>query len=305
MRHATLRSWRKGEIQMPFTRKLPAVKAATVLILALATVAGGGLFARTADAGTADYSLVVSASEAAGTVTVDVGVLDLGGGPYQAVQWSLDYDESLVSVVSATNLVGAGCPNFSQNDNTMRELLGCIDFGGDNIATSNAAVVRVVFTCIDAGTADFDLIDLNVDTFVTKTTGNQAIQVTGDSVDCGGTAPTPTQTGTATSTAPPTTRTVTNATATPTFTPGTPGAGETPQPTAPPAGETPGGGTTPGTTPGGGTGPGGVTPPSTGTGPSGDSAAQLWMLLLAAGTAAGASAAAAAGVYAWKRAQTH
>jgi hypothetical protein len=242
-------------------------------IVALAIVASATVVGDQARAGGSLYTLALSSSNVGGVITLDISVTDNGGGAYQAVQWNIDYDESVVSFVSAasTGPAPADCDLAAPSDNGDRLLVGCINFGGDLITFSGTAFTAT-FNCVEPSLADFDLTSVGVDTFVTKTSGGQPITVTNTSVDCDDEEEqTPQATQPATqviATATPTRTPVPDETAVPGETPGT-------QPTTGPAPTTPG----PGTTPGGGTGPGGVVPPSTGTGGSSDVAGGVWLTL--------------------------
>jgi hypothetical protein len=236
------------------------------------------------------YNMSVAANESGGTITVDLAIANLSGGNYQANQWNLDYNESLVSFVSAaaTGPAPSACDLASPSDNGDRLLVGCIDFAGDNISFFGVAFTAT-FSCIGTGTADFNLTNIDIDTFVQKTTGIQPITVTNDSVTCGGAAPTATPTPTITPTSTPSPIGSPQATATFVFpdstnTPvatGTPSPGEATPPPPGDASPTPpaGGGGTGG---GGGAGGGVVQPPDTGAGsPTGSERSQAWVLLVA------------------------
>jgi hypothetical protein len=268
---------------------------ATVMLVLTALAYG----AERAAAGSSEYEVEVAATEASGTISANALIQILTGGNYNSAQWSIDYNEAVVSFVSATPTAGlaAQCDSETQNDDGNRILLGCIAFSGDPLSFEGVAW-NLVFSCETSGTADFNFIDIGSDTFVSTSTGGiRPTNTINDSVTCGGAAP-----PTATATVSPTpgaaiSPTAARATATPTNTPGTPGPGETPPPgaTTAPGGSTPPSGAQ---TPGGGTGPGGVQPPDTGTGASNDTADGLWVAV--AVTALGAVAI-VGGAYSWRR----
>jgi hypothetical protein len=266
-------------------RRTKALTAVAVGLALIALTAVGLRVTSPAEAGLDNYTMSTNASEAAGVVTVHAAIANIDGGAYQSSTWSVDYDQTKLSFVSAAAV--GGCSNASQADNGDRVLLGCIDFVGDNLNLFGN-VWTLTFNCTAAGAVTFDLLNPNVDTLVTKQASSPQVGVTSSNTSCPGAAPTATDTPTATATRTPTsipaTRTPAQGTATPTFTPtvlgGTPAATDTPAP--PPAGETPappsGGGTTPG--PGGGAGAGTIGPPNTGAGPDGgNSLTRLWLAL--------------------------
>jgi hypothetical protein len=200
-----------------------------VLILALvvATVSAV-VFARRSEADIVpgEYSLELSGSQASNAITLNVAIQHDGVNPgnYQAVQWSIDYDQTIVSFVSAakTGPAPSDCGLASPNDDGDRLLVGCINFSGDNISFSGTAFTAT-FNCLHPGTADFVLANTSgasPDTFVSKLVGPQPIHTHDASIVC---PEPPTDTPTFTSTFTPThTPTVTN---TPTIT-------NTPTPTA-------------------------------------------------------------------------
>jgi hypothetical protein len=155
-------------------------------------------------------------------------------GCYQAVQWDINYDESLVSIISMTRDSASGAPTncSTKNDNTTRVLLGCIDVTGPNLEYSGNAW-NVVAQCNANGNAHFILQNTSgasASTFVKVGTTRQSIHTHDDSIFCGPPPPTdtPTLTATPTSTASPTE----TPSPTPTRT-GTPTRTPTPTPTIP------------------------------------------------------------------------
>jgi len=174
-----------------------------------------------------EYSLEVNIAPTQANVganfTAIVGVYH-NEPPYQAVQWNINYDQTIVDVVSMTKVGAAPSQCISRNDNGDRVLLGCLDLSGPVISYSGDAW-QVVFTCIAEGPANFvhqGMGGANPSTFVNDGMSNLPIHVHDDSIFCG-TPPTATPTDTPPPSATPTdtpTRTPTNTpTNTPTATP--------------------------------------------------------------------------------------
>lgn len=152
--------------------------------------------------------------------TVNAGVFQ-SGLSYQAVQWDIAYDASLIAIdITNTLRDPAAPPNCStKSDNGVRVLLGCIDLSGPNL-TYSGNVWRVAASCIANGTANFVLELVNTKTFVKIGSVLQPIHTHDDSIICG--PPPPTPTPTITDTPLPATNTATRTptmTATPTRTP--------------------------------------------------------------------------------------
>jgi hypothetical protein len=171
-----------------------------------------------------------------GETPSDCSVTPTPFGCYQAVQWDIDYDESLVSVVSMTRDTASGAPAncATKNDNGTRVLLGCIDITGPNLEYSGNAW-NVVFQCnaSNPGNADFILENTSgatASTFVKVGTTREPIHTHDDSIFCGPPpateTPTPTATSTSTASATKTPSGTPTRTRTPTRTP-------TPTPTIP------------------------------------------------------------------------
>ena len=152
--------------------------------------------------------------------TVGAGIYHTGMS-YQAVQWDIAYDPSLIQIDIGGTVVDPSAPSacISKSDNGVRVLLGCIDLGGPNLTYSGNAW-NVSAKCIANGTANFVLELVNSKTFVKSGATLLPVHTHDDSIFCG--PPPPTDTPTATNTPlPPTftpTRTPTR-TSTPTRTP--------------------------------------------------------------------------------------
>ncbi len=152
--------------------------------------------------------------------TVNAGVYHTGLA-YQAVQWDIAYDASLIAIdITGTSRDPAAPPACStKSDNGIRVLLGCIDLSGPNL-TYSGNVWRVAASCIANGTASFVLELVNTKTFVKIGSVLQPVHTHDDSIFCG--PPPPTSTPTITDTPLPATNTPTRTptvTATPTRTP--------------------------------------------------------------------------------------
>jgi hypothetical protein len=213
-----------------------------VVAIAVGAVAVGTLpFARDSEADIVpgSYSLTLGGSVAAGTITVTIAIEHDGSNPgnYQGVQWNTDYDQSRVAFVSAskTGPAPGDCDFVAPNDDGDRILVGCVNFGGNNISFSGVAFTAT-FSCLNPGSATFTLTNLGLDTFVQKTTGNQPIHIHDFIAECP--AP-PTETPTFTPSLTPTITSTPAPTDTPTNTPTatpTPLFSATPSPTAVPPG---------------------------------------------------------------------
>jgi hypothetical protein len=181
-----------------------------------------------------EFSLALNGTQIPGGFALNVSVDHDGGlGNYQAAQWRIDYPEDVVSVASMVKAPAApsDCGLAAPSDDGDRVLVGCINFGGDNISYSGAAFI-LQFTCVVPGTADFLLTNLNLDTFVQTTTGFQPIHIHDFTAECPQPpTETPTPTHTLTPTHSPTPTITLTHTPTPLFSP-TPTAT-----TVPPGGE--------------------------------------------------------------------
>jgi hypothetical protein len=117
------------------------------------------------------YDLGVAAqTQADNTVTVAAYILSTGGGPYQAVQWFVDYPEAQVNLLSIERASPAPEVCNLTNDDGTRALLGCIDIGGGEMSyfgdayimtfecEVNAAVTFLINTATDSTSAVFDFV---------------------------------------------------------------------------------------------------------------------------------------------------
>ncbi len=166
------------------------------ILIGLAALA----FAASALTGTAradivagQYSLEAtpSASNVAvgGQFSIDVGIYH-STGAYQAVQWALDYNSTVVDVVSISESQMPG--TCLTNDNgDYRVYLGCLDLAGPTLTHSGKAF-DVVFQCTADGTA---ALHLNTDppsrTFVKIEDVPQPSHTHAGTVTCGAGSSTP------------------------------------------------------------------------------------------------------------------
>jgi hypothetical protein len=165
----------------------------------------GSLAGRTthADIVPGEYSLELNITpdqaDLGAQFTVNAGIFYSGQPNYQAVQWQVGYDSSLVSFVSAAKDPAAPPECSWSSDNGDSTLLGCIDLEGPNLSYSGVAW-QVVYQCNNPGVAFFNLTGaegLPTDkTFVKISTTRQAINTQGDSISCGGAPPPATPTPT-------------------------------------------------------------------------------------------------------------
>lgn len=181
------------------------------------------------------YELYAHATEDAGAVTVILGINDLGGGNYQAAQWHLCYDPTVVDVLSITRIPSAPVQCSGKSDNGARVLAGCLDIFGDNLAYFGDAW-KVEFSCIAEEVAPLSLLG-GRNTFVYASGYRPPIIAAATDVTCTTLGP-PTLTPTPTPTPPPATPLPTF-TSTPTSTPTSPGIepfsfADTPTPTPTP-----------------------------------------------------------------------
>jgi hypothetical protein len=97
------------------------------------------------------YELGVAAqTQGNNTVTVAAYILSTGGGPYEAVQWHVDYPEAQVNLLSIEKASPAPDSCSAEHDDGSRVLLGCIQIGGGEISYFGDAYV-MTFACeVDA-----------------------------------------------------------------------------------------------------------------------------------------------------------
>jgi uncharacterized repeat protein (TIGR01451 family) len=84
-------------------------------------------------------------------------------GGYSAVQFDMDYDETIVSFVSGAaasggEFTGTGPCTPNVADNGLRVLAGCIDIFGNNI-TQNGVIANVTMMCDNPGPAFINLVN--------------------------------------------------------------------------------------------------------------------------------------------------
>ncbi len=135
------------------------------------------------------YELYANGSENAGTVLIDLGISDLGGGNYQAVQWGLCYDWTRLKVTSIARAASAPSTCTLKTDNGVRVLAGCIDIFGDNL-THFGDTWLIEMVCVATGDARFRVIprseSLSANSFVYRqreyapitTNGSQVVHCT-------------------------------------------------------------------------------------------------------------------------------
>lgn len=154
------------------------------------------------------YNMYVRATESAGVITVLVGVDNLGGGPYQGLQWEVCYNSGDAHYLRAVRAPQAPDQCNLKADNGTRTLLACLDTSGPFIDYSGDAWI-VTYSCNYPGPVEFRL---GIDTFLSAEGPDyEPITTTDASVECTtGTStftrtpippsPTPTATPTATPT---------------------------------------------------------------------------------------------------------
>jgi len=112
-------------------------------------------------------------------------------GCYKGAQWYLDYDESLINIVSMTRLGAAPADCNAKNNNGGRVLLGCLSTVGAVMRYSGTAW-NVVMNC-KAGTAGgvavFTVSTATGETFVSDGVVNLPVHTHTDSINCTGGAP--------------------------------------------------------------------------------------------------------------------
>jgi uncharacterized repeat protein (TIGR01451 family) len=171
--------------------KLRNVSLLAAVMLAVAVIAGATLFGKsdTAQAAPGDgiYEMAVSAPAVVGvglSFTVDVSVDSTGEPAFSAVQWKIDYDQTVVSFVSATP-IPAECTASSDDGDTT--LLGCIDLAPPPSLTTNGVAWQVDYMCDTAGVSFLNLVETvgaTAKTFVKIGTTAQPITTTNDTVIC-------------------------------------------------------------------------------------------------------------------------
>lgn len=127
------------------------------------------------------YNMYIRATESAGVITVLVGVDNLGGGPYQGLQWNVCYNPGDLHFLSAIRAPQAPDQCNLKADNGTRTLLACLDTGGPFINYSGDAWIAT-YACDWPGPVEFQL---GYDTFLT--TGgpsDEPITTTDTSVEC-------------------------------------------------------------------------------------------------------------------------
>ncbi len=202
---------------------LLAISAAIIIVAAISV----SLAPRTsrADPVPGEYSLEVSIAPASANIgvpfTVVASIAHSGMPSYQAVQWDIDYDETMIAIDIDATARDAAAPTACsvKNDNSLRILVGCIDVFGANLSYSGPAW-NVVASCTGTnGNAPFTLQNTtgtSAKTFVKIGSFFQPIHTHNDAIFCG--PPPPTDTPTPTNTPLPPTFTPTR-TPTPTSTP--------------------------------------------------------------------------------------
>ena len=128
-----------------------------------------------------------------GTFHAIVGLdKDAAAPSYQAAQWKIDYDQTVVTTSNADISLVSGAPGActSKSDNGDTTLLGCLDLSGPNI-TYGGDVWDVQFTCVAAGTSALPLVETTggtAKTFVKVGATAQPITTTDSTVTCVDTA---------------------------------------------------------------------------------------------------------------------
>lgn len=112
-------------------------------------------------------------------------------GCYKAAQWYIDYDESLITIVSMTRLGAAPAECTSKNNNGSRVLLGCLSTTGAVMRYTGTAF-NVVMNCkagTAGGVAAFTVSTAAAETFVSDGVANLPIYARTDAIECTGGAP--------------------------------------------------------------------------------------------------------------------
>jgi hypothetical protein len=199
-----------------------------VLLTAVAGVALGLVVLNpgisSADDVAGQYSLSVHATDATGidvtsievgqTFEARVGISYPGVAPedcfasvpppfgcYQAAQWNLDYDETILQTAVETCTGAAQCTHIArvtgsptncnqEAENGLRTLVGCFSISGADISYEGDTI-RITYTCLAAGTSPLTLTTESQGSFVSDGSADQPIHLHNDSITCtGGTAPT-------------------------------------------------------------------------------------------------------------------
>ena len=173
----------------------PVRALAAVALVAFAAWLSSATSPAAADIRSGQYSMEVAVGETGvatgGQFAAYVGVYHSGGN-YAAVQWNVDYPETVVDVVSIAKDPSAPPDCNATADNHSRVLLGCLtlDLGDPMTYSGNAWIIA--FKCIANGTADITLSTGSQPTSVLTAPETYAsIHVHSDTVTCGAGGPPP------------------------------------------------------------------------------------------------------------------
>lgn len=126
----------------------------TFALLVALTVTG---LAR-ADTVPGQYSLEVSLSPATGNAFRLDASITHAAPSFSSAQWEIDYDQSIVRVVSINRAAAAPTECHSAADTGDVLLLACIDLLGPNLSYSGTAW-NVVILCVNTGPTAFTLVE--------------------------------------------------------------------------------------------------------------------------------------------------
>jgi uncharacterized repeat protein (TIGR01451 family) len=140
------------------------------------------------------YDLAVAAPSVVGVGSSFIADVSVNAGPeteanYSAVQWKVDYDQSIVSFVVAN--VGPDDTGFcsSSSDDGDTTLLGCIDLTPAIPSINMAGIAwQVEYMCNNPGPAFLNLVEAtpapSAKTFVKINVTEQPLEITNDTVIC-------------------------------------------------------------------------------------------------------------------------
>ena len=173
-------------------RVLAAIAGVALVVFASHLASSGPA---SADVRSGQYSLEVAVGESnvagGAQFAAYLGVYH-NSGDYAAVQWNLDYPETVVDVVGISKDPGAPGACSVSNDNGSRVLVGCIEASPDTSIGFSGNAWIVAFKCIGNGTVNLTLATGSSPTSVLDLNSNdKPAHIHNDTVQCGSGGPPP------------------------------------------------------------------------------------------------------------------